>query len=123
MPTQRSSAQLATLSTLGLTAFNELKQIGSATSATRTVDQTRLAHLFAGVGYATTAFAVWNNIARDVSRERHYSLIETTRLFAQLNVSMNDGVQTSHMSKFIYGLWRPITAIQRADEDFPKVAE
>ena len=99
------------------TAFNEVKQIGSATSATRAADQTRLAHLFAGVGYSTTAFAVWNNIARDVSRERHYSLIETVRLFAQLNVSMNDGVQTSHTSKFIYGLWRPVTAIQRADED------
>jgi hypothetical protein len=98
-------------------AFNEVKEIGSATSATRTAEQTQLANLFAGVGYATTAFSIWNNIARDVSRERHYSLIETARLFAQLNVSMNDGVQTSHTSKFIYGLWRPVTAIRRADED------
>jgi hypothetical protein len=30
---------------------------------------------------------------------------------------MNDGLQTSHSSKFVYGLWRPITAIQRAGED------
>lgn len=52
-----------------------------------------------------------NNIARDVALERHYSLIETARLLAQMNVSMNDGVQTSHTSKFIYGLWRPVTAI------------
>lgn len=99
------------------TAFNEVKEIGSATSATRTAEQTLLANVFAGVGYTTSAFAIWNNVARDVSRERDYSLIETARLFAQLNVSINDGLQTSHTSKFIYGLWRPVTAIQRADED------
>lgn len=98
-------------------AFNEVKEVGSATSTTRTAEQTQLAQLFASVGYQTTAFAVWNNIARDVAAQRHYSLVETARLFAQLNVSINDGVQTSHTSKFIYGLWRPVTAIQRADED------
>jgi hypothetical protein len=26
-------------------------------------------------------------------------------------------VQTSHTSKFVYALWRPVTAIRRADED------
>jgi hypothetical protein len=34
-----------------------------------------------------------------------------------MNVSVFDGVQTAHTSKFIYGLWRPITAVRRADED------
>jgi hypothetical protein len=38
-------------------------------------------------------------------------------LFALLNASIHDGVQTSHTSKYTYGLWRPVTAIQRADED------
>ena len=38
-------------------------------------------------------------------------------MFALLAATMNDGLQTSHSSKFVYGLWRPITAIRRADED------
>jgi hypothetical protein len=98
-------------------AFNEVKELGSATSTVRTEQQTLIARLFAGVGYQTSAFAIWNNIARDVALERGYSLIETARLFAQLNVSITDSLQTSQTSKFVYGLWRPVTAIQRADED------
>ena len=30
---------------------------------------------------------------------------------------MQDGVQTAQASKFVYQLWRPVTAIQRAGED------
>ena len=32
-------------------------------------------------------------------------------------MALNDGLQTSYESKYHYELWRPITAIQRADED------
>jgi hypothetical protein len=44
-------------------------------------------------------------------------LVENARLFALLNIALHDGLQTSFTSKFYYGLWRPVTAIQRADED------
>jgi hypothetical protein len=98
-------------------AFDEVKLIGSAISATRTAEQTQTALLFAGVITRTPMFAVWNNVARDVARAHSLSLVDTARVFALMNVSMNDGVQTSHTSKFVYGLWRPVTAIQRADED------
>ncbi len=30
---------------------------------------------------------------------------------------MHDGVQTSQTSKFVHALWRPLTAIRRADQD------
>ena len=60
---------------------------------------------------------MWNNVARDVARQGHWSLVDTARLFALMNASIHDGLQTSHTSKFVYGLWRPITAIRRADED------
>jgi hypothetical protein len=95
----------------------EVRLLGSATSTVRTAEQTETARLFASVGNSTSHFAVWNNVARDLSRRAHWSLIETARLFVLLNVSMQDGTQTSHASKFIYGLWRPVTAIRRADED------
>jgi hypothetical protein len=99
------------------TDFNEVKEIGSSTSSTRSADQTQLARLFAGVITRTTAFAAWNNVARDVARAQNLSLIDTARAFALLNASMHDGLLTSHTAKFSYGLWRPMTAIRRADED------
>jgi hypothetical protein len=97
--------------------LDEVKRLGSATSTERTAEQTQLARLFAPQGYRTQHWAVWNNVARDLAQVRQWSLIETARLFALVNASIHDGVQTSHASKFVYGLWRPVTAIQRADED------
>jgi hypothetical protein len=99
------------------TDFEGVKDIGSIDSATRTSEQTLLAKLVAGSGYSPGPFALWSNVARDVARSRHLSLIKTARLFALVNAAMNDGLQTSHSSKFVYALWRPVTAIHRADED------
>jgi hypothetical protein len=104
-------------SALYATDVEEVRALGSAASTVRTPEQTLTARLFAGVGYGTSNFAVWNNVARDVAAGNHWSLVDTARLFALMNVSMIDGVQTAHTSKFIYGLWRPVTAIRRADED------
>ena len=95
----------------------EVRALGSSTSAARTAEQTQTARLFASVGNSTTHFAMWNNVARDVALQAHWSLVDTARLFALMNASIHDGLQTSHTSKYVYGLWRPITAIRRADED------
>jgi hypothetical protein len=97
--------------------LEEVKQIGSATSTIRTPEQTQLAQLFASVISSTVHWSLWNHIARDTARAERLSLSETARVFALLNVSIHDGVQTSHTSKFVYGGWRPITAIQHAEED------
>jgi hypothetical protein len=98
-------------------AVNEIKAIGGATSAVRTAEQTQLARTWASVGYRTQWTAIWNNVTRDVARSQQLDLVETARVFALLNVSMQDGVQTSQASKFAYGLWRPVHAIQLADQD------
>jgi hypothetical protein len=97
--------------------FNEVKHLGSATSATRSAEQTLLARLFAPSGYSTQHWAVWNNVARDAAQRHDWSLLETARLFVLVNASIHDGLQTAHTSKFVYGLWRPVTAIRRAAED------
>ena len=97
--------------------FNEVKEIGSATSATRTAEQTLLARLFASVVTPTTLWQLWNNVAIDTADSKGLSLLDTARVFVLMNVSINDGLQTAHSGKFIYGLWRPVTAIRRADED------
>lgn len=97
--------------------FEEVKTVGSATSATRTPDQTQLAQLFAGVTTSTGVPVAWNNIARDASLHHHFSLMQTARAYALMTTAMMDGLLTSQTSKFVYGLWRPITAVRRADED------
>ncbi len=56
-------------------------------------------------------------MTRDAARSQQLGLIETARLFALLNVSMQDGVQTAQASKYAYPLWRPVHAIQLADQD------
>lgn len=98
-------------------AFNEVKEIGSATSATRTVDQTQVARLWANVNTPTTVFFVWNNVARTVALERGTTIVENARLFALMNIAFHDSLLTTFTSKFQHGLWRPVTAIRRADED------
>ena len=97
--------------------FNEVKEIGSATSATRTADQTKVAQLWAGVNTPTNFLFVWNNVARTAALSRAVSTVDKARLFALTNIALHDALQTSFASKFQYGLWRPVTAIRRADED------
>jgi hypothetical protein len=94
--------------------FNEVKALGSINSTARTVDQTQVALLWR---LPLTNHQVWNRIAQDVAETRDLSLAETARLFALLDMAMNDGLQTSNESKYHYELWRPVTAIRRAGED------
>jgi hypothetical protein len=98
-------------------AVNEIKAIGGATSTVRTAEQTILARTWASVGYKELWSAIWNHVPRDLAHSEDLSLIETARLFALVNVSIMDGVQTAQASKFVYQLWRPVHAIQRAGED------
>jgi hypothetical protein len=97
--------------------FNEVKALGRVDSLTRSQEQTQLALLFAAVISSTSNFAIWFNVARDVARDRLLSLVDAARVYALLSATMNDCLQTAHASKFVYGLWRPVTAIRRADED------
>jgi hypothetical protein len=96
--------------------FNEVKELGAVNSATRTADQTQAARLHAGVGTTTQLWFVWNNVAGSISVARG-TTVEKARLFALMNIAYHDTLQTTMTSKFDHGLWRPVTAIQRADED------
>jgi hypothetical protein len=114
-PTLTSAAYAADL--------NEVKEIGKSDSPTRTAEQTTIARTWASIaasgapGTATHYSQIWQNIARDISQERGMSLVETARLFVLMNVSIHDALQTTLTSKFVYGVWRPITAIRQADTD------
>jgi hypothetical protein len=97
--------------------FQQVYDLGRVDSVVRTDEQTQLARLIAGVNYRPGPFALWNAVARDLATSRQLSLIDTARLFALLNASMHDGLMTSQTSKFIYHLWRPVTAIANAADD------
>jgi hypothetical protein len=104
------------------TDLNEVKALGRSDSGARTSEQTAIARLWAGVattgsGAATNFMSIWNSVARDAARQRGLSLVETARVFTLLNVSVHDSLQTAQTSKFVYGLWRPVTAIRQADAD------
>jgi len=104
------------------TDVNEIRAIGKSDSASRTSEQTVISRTWAGVaasgsGTATNFMSIWNNIARDAAREKRLSLVETARVFVLMNVTVHDGLQTTQASKFVYGLWRPVTAIRKADTD------
>ena len=97
--------------------FNATKAIGSATSTTRTADQTLVARLFAAVGTTTSIPAVGNNLTRDLVRAHGLNLLDAARLFALINVTYHDALLTSFSGKYLYGLWRPVTAIREAARD------
>jgi hypothetical protein len=97
--------------------LNEVKLLGKSDSAVRTEEQTLISRLWSGVGTTTGFFSVWNNVARDVIVARQLSLVDAARVFVLVNVSIHDALQTTHASKFVYGVWRPVTAIRAADTD------
>jgi hypothetical protein len=96
---------------------NEIKTIGGLNSTVRTAEQTLQARLWASVNYKTQWAGVWNQVTRNTATQQGLPLIESARLFALVNTTMQDAVQTSMASKYAYSLWRPVHAIQLADTD------
>jgi hypothetical protein len=112
------------------TDFNEVKLLGKSDSVARTSEQMAIARLWHGLSStgavgatATSMFAVWNTIIGDVIRERGLSLIDAARVFTLVNVSMHDALHTTLTGKFVYGLWRPVTAIRNAADDLNPATE
>jgi hypothetical protein len=97
--------------------LNEVKLLGRSDSTARSDEQTLVSRLWSAVGTTTGFFSVWNNVARDVIVARQMSLGDAARVFVLVNVSIHDALQTTQASKFVYGVWRPVTAIRAADTD------
>ena len=97
--------------------FNEVKALGSATSTTRTAEQTSIAQRWAAIGTSTQFQMVWNDVLRDLARRTNMSALDAARGYALLGMTMHDGLLVSFNGKFLYGLWRPVTAIREAATD------
>lgn len=97
--------------------FKEVRTLGSKTSTTRTPEQTLIAKFWADFSYTTSPAGHWNDIAREISLQRNLPITKSAELFAALNCVMADTCIAIWHSKYHYNSWRPVTAIQRADED------
>jgi hypothetical protein len=99
-------------------SFNEVKSLGEKNSATRTPEQTEIGIFWgydrAGMG---TPPALYCQAAVVVCKLQSNDIVENARLFALTNAAMADAGFASWNTKFKYDLWRPITAIRRANED------
>ena len=93
-------------------ALNEVQAVGSATSTTRTAEQTEI-----GKFWNPPIQNFWNQIAQEVALVHHSDLPTTARLFAALNLSFADSAIAFYDAKYTYQLWRPVTAIRLADTD------
>jgi hypothetical protein len=96
---------------------NHVKAIGGKVSTLRTAEQTLIAKFWADFSYTSSPPGHWNEITREICRQRKLPLAETAQLFALLNVTLADTCITIWDTKYHYNYWRPVTAIQRADED------
>jgi hypothetical protein len=92
--------------------FNEVKELGSATSTTRSVEQTAVA-LF----YTENPSVLWNRTYRAIAQDRRLSLVDSARLFGMLGIAAADAGINCWNDKWFFSFWRPITAIRLADTD------
>ena len=98
-------------------ALNEVKAIGSATSTTRTADQTNIALFWANGGGTATPPGHLNIMAQKAAIAKGNTLSENARLFAVLNVALADAAIMAWDAKYDTNFWRPITAIRAADTE------
>ena len=91
--------------------FNEVKAIGSFTSAVRTADQTDQARFWA------EGPQPWTRAARQLATDRRLSKSDTARMFAMLYMTGADAAISTWTDKARWLFWRPITAIREAAAD------
>lgn len=91
--------------------YDQVKELGSVASATRTADQTVAAKFW----QSPTQY--WDRIALAISAQRGLSLLENARLLALIHLANADAVICCWDAKYFYNFWRPITAINQGDLD------
>jgi hypothetical protein len=92
--------------------YNEVKEIGSSTSTTRTAEQTLAARFWAEppVQQAHGAF-------RKFVLDHQLDVAGAARFMAMISVTYADALIACWDAKYHYAFWRPITAIRAGDTD------
>jgi PAP2 superfamily len=92
--------------------LNEVKQLGSLTSTSRTADQTQ-----AAIFWQDSGPQIWNRVLRALAASRGLDIVDSARMFAMTNLAAADGSIGCWNDKYHWNFWRPITAIRQADND------
>ena len=90
--------------------YNEVKELGSLTSTTRTADETAAA-VFWQDG------TIWNGVLRALTTSENLDIADSARLLAEANLAGADGSIGCWNDKAYWSFWRPITAIREAGSD------
>jgi len=91
--------------------FNEVKTVGSATSAVRTPDQTD-----AAIWWDDYRMVEWQ-IMRQLATTHRLGTLQTARMFVMADMAAVDSLVACYKEKKFWSFWRPVTAIPLADTD------
>src|SRR5215470_5317515 len=92
--------------------YNEIKTMGSATSATRTAEQTNIARF-----WASSLPDIYIGLVRSAATASGREVTRNARLYAAAAVAINEAEIATLEAKYHYQFWRPITAIRNGDRD------
>ena len=92
--------------------FNEVKELGSLASTSRSADQTQ-----AAIFWQDSGPAIWNRVVRALTASEGLDIADSARLFAMTNLAAADGSIGCWSDKYYWNFWRPITAIREAATD------
>ena len=92
--------------------FNEVKEIGSAASATRTAEQTEIARF-----WLASPSAIWNGVARQIIQARRLDGSSAARVFALMYLAAADASIVCWDAKYSFNFWRPQAAIRQGETD------
>ena len=92
--------------------YNEVKELGSLTSLTRTDEQTEIARF-----WLAPPAPIWNGVARQMIHAHGLNLSATARALALMYLASADASIACWEAKYTFNFWRPITAIQNGDVD------
>lgn len=92
--------------------FYEVKAMGESASVHRTAEQTDAARF-----WTANFFSQWNGAVRDIAETRLNDVGDSARLFALVAFAAADSQISVYETKYVYNLWRPVTAIQNGDAD------
>lgn len=92
--------------------YNEIKEIGRLSSATRSAEQSQIATF-----WRASPTAIWNSVLTQVVATRDLDLSDKARLFALFYLAAADASIACWDAKYTYNFWRPQLAIRAGDAD------
>jgi hypothetical protein len=92
--------------------YNEIMEIGSSTSSTRTAEQTLAARF-----WGESPLIQGEGALRKFVLDRQLDILDAARFMAMTSVARADAAIACFDAKYHYAFWRPITAIRAGDTD------